>query len=261
MVLYSKINGVKCLKILKYRKSPNGKYKLTLDNDRDISLYEEVILEYKLLLNKVIDDNLLIELDKRNQEYDVYYVALKALNSRIRSVEDLRQLLKRKEYPIEMIENAIKKLLDQGYLNDRSYAKSFINNQIITTNNGPYKIKRLLFDKKISESIIDEEMVNFTESEQRSKINKIIMKGLKSNNSRGGIVLKQKIYNDLKLLGYDSVMINDILNNYEFSNNYEIAKKEYDKLYRKYSKKYTGYELERIIKDKLYQKGLKYEEE
>ena len=249
------------MKILKYRKGSNGKYKLLLDNGVELVLYEEVILEYSLLLNKVIDDKILIDIDRANQEYDVYYMALKALNSRIRSIADLRQLLRRKEYPFEMIEKALDKLIRQGYLNDRSYTKSFINNQIITTNNGPYKIKKMLLDKGVEENIIDDEMISFTDSLQCSKIDKLIMRGIKSNSSRGGVVLKNKIYNDLRQLGYDISLINEVINKYEFGNDKNLAKKEYDKLYRKYSKKYEGYELEKIIKEKLYQKGLKYEEE
>ena len=249
------------MKILKYRKGSNGKYKLLLDNGMELVLYEEVILEYSLLLNKVIDDKILIDIDRANQEYDVYYVALKALNSRIRSIADLRQLLRRKEYPFEMVEKALDKLIRQGYLNDRSYTKSFINNQIITTNNGPYKIKKMLLDKGVEENIIDDEMISFTDSLQCSKIDKIIMRGIKSNTSRGGVILKNKIYNDLRQLGYDISLINEVINKYEFGNDKNLAKKEYDKLYRKYSKKYEGYELEKIIKEKLYQKGLKYEEE
>lgn len=249
------------MKILKYRKGSNGKYKLLLDNGVELVLYEEVILEYSLLLNKVIDDKILIDIDRANQEYDVYYVALKALNSRIRSIADLRQLLRRKEYPFEMVEKALDKLIKQGYLNDRSYTKSFINNQIITTNNGPYKIKKMLLDKGVEENIIDDEMISFTDSLQCSKIDKIIMRGVKSNTSRGGVILKNKIYNDLRQLGYDISLINEVINKYEFGNDKNLAKKEYDKLYRKYSKKYEGYELEKIIKEKLYQKGLKYEEE
>ena len=89
----------------------------------------------------------------------------------------------------------------------------------------------------------------------------MIEKGIKTNHNRGGVVLKQKIYNDLKLNGYDISMINSAISNYTFENNEDIAKKEYEKLYRKYSRKYTGSELESIIREKLYQKGLKYDKE
>jgi len=252
---------VNCLKIVKYRKSTNGKYKIALDNGMELNLYEEVILAYKLLLRHDIDNDILVDLDRLNQEYDVYYIALRSLTSRIKSTFDLRIFLQKREYPVELIDKAILKLTEQGYLNDRSYTKSYINNQMITTNNGPYKISRMLLEKNIDKNIIAEEIEVFTPDEQKIRINKIIQKSIKSNNSRGGIVLKQKVFNDLKMLGYDIELINELLSNYEFENDLSIAKKEYDKLYRKYSKKYSGEELTRIIKSKLYQKGLKYDEE
>ena len=84
---------------------------------------------------------------------------------------------------------------------------------------------------------------------------------MKSNHTKGGIVLKQKICNDLKNYGYEISIIQNIISNYSFGNDQDLAKKEYEKLYRKYSRKYEGVELERIIHDKLYKKGLMYEEE
>ncbi len=249
------------MKIVKYKKGTKGRYKILLDNDNEIILYEDVILKYNLLLKKEIDEDTLIEIDKYNQECDVYYTALNSINNRFKSTYELKQSLLKKEYPEDLVNKAITKLLDQGYLNDRMFAKSYINNQIITTNKGPYKIAKELNEKKIDSEIINEEIELFTEEEQISRINKLIEKGIKTNRNRGGVVLKQKIYNDLKLNGYDISMINSVISNYTFENNEDIAKKEYEKLYRKYSRKYTGSELESIIRDKLYQKGLKYDKE
>ena len=84
------------IKIVKYKKGAKGKYKVFLDNSMELSLYEEVILKYNLLLTKEIDEDGLIEIDKCNQEYDVYYVALNSINSRYKSIYDLRMTLLKK---------------------------------------------------------------------------------------------------------------------------------------------------------------------
>ena len=245
----------------KYKKLANSRYKVYLDDSHELLLYEDVILKYNLLIRKDIDEKLIIEMDKYNQECDVYYVALNSIKNRFRSVYELRGILIKKEYPIDLIDKAISKLLEQGYLNDRSYCKSFINNQMITTNNGPFKIIRELNEKKVDSTIIDEEILVFSSEEQIPRIKKLIEKGIKSNHNRGGVVLKQKIYNDLKNLGYDISLINSIISEYDFGNNLDIAKKEYDKLYKKYSRKYSGDELKYKIREKMYLKGLVYEEE
>lgn len=249
------------MKIIKYKKGSKGIYKVDLDDGCVLSLYEEVILKFDLLLKKEILEEELNDISDCNLEWDVYYVALNNIKARFKSVYDVRMFLQKKEYPIDLINKAISKLLKQGYLCDRNYTKSYINNQIVTTAKGPLKLEKELLDKKIDVDIIRDEMIVFDEDIQREKINKIISRGLKSNRTRGGNVLKQKISNDLKLLGYDNSLINTVMCDYSFENDEALAKREYNKLFNRLSRKYSGNELKSKIREKLYQKGLFYEEE
>ena len=248
------------MKVLKYKKQSSGKYKVFFDNDTDLLLYEDVILKYELLLKKEVTSKELDEMLNFNLECDVYYVSLKSLNSRFKSVKELKDSLIKKEYPPEFVDKAITKLLNQGYLNDRSFSKSYINSQIITTSKGPNKIFSELKKKGVNEDIISKEISVFDEDMQIEKIRKIVNKLLKTNKSRGGVVLKNKIFNDLITFGYSTTVINRVLNSYTFDPDKSIAKKEYDKLYKRLSRKYSGKELEYKIKEKLFQKGLYYEE-
>ncbi len=249
------------MKITKYKKSRNGKYIVYFNDGRSTILYEDVILKYNLLLKKEISESLFEEINNINFEYDVYYVGLKSITSRFKSIYELRCFLSKKDYPDELIDKAIDKLISQGYLNDRLFARSFINNQILITSNGPIKIRNELDKKKINSKIIDDEIVAFNDDIQIEKIGKIINKLIKSNHNKGGIVLKQIIINDLKNKGYSYSLISSVIDNYNFDIDKTIAKKEYEKLYKKYCNKYEGFELERKIKEKLYLKGLSYEVE
>lgn len=249
------------MKIIKYKKGTKGLYKVELDDGRVLSLYEDVILKFDLLLKKEIFEENFDSINKYNLECDVYYVALNSIKNRFRSIYELSELLKKKEYPEEYIDTAISKLIKQGYLNDRVFAKSYINNQMLTTNKGPLRIGRDLLDKKIDINIINEEIEIFSEEEQKLKIEKLIIKGLKTNRSRGSFALKQKICNDIKLLGYDSSIVGSVVSKFDFEVNQDIAKKEYDKLYKRLSRKYSGSELKNKIRQGLYQKGLSYKEE
>lgn len=249
------------MKVVKYKKGKNGKYSVYLDDGRELSLYEDIILKYELLLKKDIDNKMIDSIYQANLEYDVYFVALKSVSRRNKSCFELTTELEKKEYPQEFISSAIKKLSDQGYLDDRGFARSYINNQIITTGHGPLKIKNDLLNKKIDSNVIDEEMAVFSDDLVREKINKKIRTLIKSNRNKGGNVLKQKIINSLKLDGFLYSSIMDEIDNYTFKNDNDLAKKEYLKLYKKYSSKYSGYELETFIRNKLCQKGLVYEEE
>lgn len=247
------------MKILRYKKLSNGKYQIVLDGADELQLYEDVILKYELLLKREILAKDFDSILNYNMECDVYYVALKSLKARFKSSCELKKSLLMKNYPSDLVEKAINKLETQGYLNDRSFAKGYINNQIITSSKGPNRIIKDLINKGVDSKIVNEEISIFSEDIQLEKINKIIKVALKSNRNKGGVVLKNKIVNDLINNGYSYEVVNKVVDNYNFNDTLDIAKREYDKLYRRLSKKYDGKELEYKIKEKLYQKGLNYE--
>lgn len=114
-------------------------------------------------------------------------------------------------------------------------------------------MRKYLQDNDISNETIDK-YLNSYEDNFKERIDKLINKYLKLNNKLCGKALKTKIYNNLVNLGYDKNMILSLINNYDFNNN-SNAKKIYDDLYKKYSSKYEGYELDMVIKQKMYQKG------
>ena len=72
-------------------------------------------------------------------------------------------------------------------------------------------------------------------------------------------MIKIKLINYFLNMGYEKEIIIDILEKNKQQDN-EIIKKEYEKLYKKLNTKYDNYELTRIIKQKLYQKGFNIDE-
>ena len=241
------------MNIIKYKKLTNGRYKVILENNVELTLYEDIILKYELLIKKDISDELLPKIREDNSYYDAYYGALKSL-------KETKKYLYSKEYDNETIDKVVDNLINQGYLNDNNYSISYINNQIITTNWGPYKIKNELIKKGIDESIIDENIKIFDETLQRDRINKIIEKLIKNNRTKGGIILKNKITSSIINLGYYTSIIKEEISKYDFKVDKEIYQREYNKIYKSLSRKYEGNELEYKIKQKLYQKGMYYED-
>ncbi len=243
------------MNIKKYQKLKNGKYQLTLEDGSIITTYEDIILKLELLITKKVDESDLERINTENKKYDAYFTALKYLNVRVRSKKEIITYLKSKDFDNENINDTIVILEKQGYINDDNFAKSFLNNKLITTANGPYKIKRELIDKGISNDIISNTLVLYTNDIQKEKIEKQVNRMIKSNRNKGNNLLKRKIYNELVKNGFDKTLIKDIVDNLNLSSDEELLKKEYDKLYKRLCRKYSGDELEYKIKQKLYQKG------
>ena len=139
----------------------------------------------------------------------------------------------------------------KGFINERLYTKSYISDKTRLNNVGPNKIRNDLIKLNIDKNIIEEELSNIDQDDINITLEKLVDKKIKSNKTYAGDVLKQKILNDLINKGYSKGSILSILDKKDLNND-DLYEKEYSKLYNKYSKKYSGSELEYFIKQKLY---------
>ncbi len=247
------------MEIKKFSKQKNGMYLLRLDDGSQIKIHEDLILKYELLYNKKVDSNLLEKIYQENQIYEIYGIALKYLNIKLRSYKELSCYLVKKGYSMDKIQLALEMLMKQGYLDDKVYADSFVHDKILMSSYGPNRIKSELEDAGIAQEMIDEAISAFTDKIEKDRIEKIIQKQIQTNHNKGSIVLKRKIQSYLLNLGYSPSLINQSLNGRKLVNE-DIYQKEYEKLYAKLSKKFSGKELEYKMKQKMYQKGFINEE-
>lgn len=241
------------MKILKYKKIKN-KYRVYFDNDLKIDLNDNIILKYELLLKKEIDQKTFDKIILDNNKEDIYNKAVNYISIKIRSKEEIYNYLNKKGYEKEDIVNTIDRLKKNNLLNDDLYIKSYIHDKFYLSSDGLNKIKKYLLDLKLDENIIDNYLDEIDREEIIDKLNKLIDKKIKSTKNYSGNILKLRLINFFYELGYDKNDIEEVLNNKNLVD-IDSGIKEYNKLYNKYSKKYEGYELENLIRNKLYQKG------
>ena len=245
------------MKIKNYTKKANGQYKIRLDDDSYILLHEELILKYELLIKQEINDSFKEQLLEENKTYLIYDESIKYLSRKMRSINEMRSYLKKKEYSSDIIDNVIELLIKQGYLDDLVFSKAFVHDKLSLSNYGPFKIRKELQKNYILEEYINDSLTVYSKEIEEERVIKLISKAIKTNHNKGKSFLKQKILNDLVNLGYHKDIITNNLYLIDEMDDSDIKKKEYDKLYSKLSKKYSGSELEYKIKQKLYQKGFK----
>ena len=239
------------MKIIKYKKVGSNKYELILDNNEKIKLYEDVILKENLLWKKEIDD--LDNLLKINSEYEIYDIAIKRISSHVESKKGMYDYLNKKGYDNKNILETIDKLINMGYLNDNYYAKCYISDHLNLSVDGPKKIIKHLEDMEIDYNDYYE-YLEYDDEFWKERINHYLEKQLKVN-KKSLYIFKNKMLINLINLGYDKELINSCLNNITIDNQDELKEKEREKIRIKLERKYTGDELERKIKEKLYQKG------
>ncbi len=239
------------MKIIKYIKVSKSKYKLILEDNKTITLYIDTILKYELLLKKeIIDLNSILEFNKK---YELYDKVLSYINKKIRCEKEIIIYLKKYTSDDNLINNIILKLKSNNILNNENYIMSFINDKIYLSLDGPVKIKNDLLNLGFNEDVIIDNLKIFDSNLIEERITKYINKKIKTN-KKSSYIFKNNMLVNLLNLGYLKEDINKCLNNIRLDDTISYEKVK-EKLYKKYEKKYSGYELDMIVKRKLYEKG------
>ena len=241
------------MKIDKIQKTRSGKYNIYV-GDRKITTYDDVLINTGILYKKEIDIDELDKIEKQNNYYSAYNKTISYIMKHQRSKKEIENYITKFELTKEENNNILKKLQEIGLINDLNYVKAFISDSINLSNKGPYNNQNNLQVNGKNENIIDEELSNIDESIIYDKLIKLIEKKIRTNHNHSEYQLKQKIIIDIVNLGYDREITMNLLDNFKIDDT-NLLSKEYDKLYSKLSKKYTGIELNKKIKQKLYSKG------
>ena len=201
------------MKIVKYTRLASGKYKVILDNKKEIILYESVILDTKLLYKKEITSEEYNTLISLNNYQDIYNKVIKYIGIRLRSKKEIIDYLKKMDLSIEVVEDIVNKLITNKCIDDERFSKAYIKDKYNFSNNGPYKIINELVKLGIDKELAYTYTFDIINNEEE-KINKLIDKYIKLDKKHQWYYLRNKIYNNLINLGYSKEIVISILNNY-----------------------------------------------
>ena len=241
------------MKILKYKKGKKNEYKILTD-EKEYVLYDDIIIKYELLLKKEISKKEWDTILKENNTLKSYYEGLKAINTKLRSEKELRDILKKKGHQSSEIDYALKRLNEEGYLNHKVYIEAYIHDALTLNIVGENKILKDLENLGFHNKEIKEELDKIDKSIYNEKIKKYIDKKLKANKKSANEFIK-KITLDLINKGFNKEDITRYLNTLEIEDNEEEIAKIINKLYNKYINKYDLYTTKMKIKAYLYSKG------
>ena len=200
------------MQIEKYEKIGKDKYRLYLDNGEVIDTYDEVILNYDLLLKKEVDSVTYSKIFVDTRIYEAYLAGLKYLMVRIRSTKEMVDYLKRKNVEEDDISVVIERLKQEKALDDEYFCQCFVKDKLRFTTMGPWKIRDELKRQQIEPVIIEQSMEFMNEDIILEKIEKLVDKQIRANHKLESQKLRNKIYHNLLGLGYSSAQIVEVLN-------------------------------------------------
>lgn len=205
------------MKIIKYKKLKENLYRVFLEDDSFLDIYENVILENNLLYKKEIDKDLLDKIKDENNYQTIYNMCVKYIMVRLRSIYEMRVYLSKKNYDNNLIDTLIDKLIKNKLLDDNIFTNAYIKDKLNFTNYGKYKlINELKLKYKVDNDIIYLSINVIEDDLWNKRIDKLINKYINSNKKYSGNILKNKLYTYLINLGYDKDIVIQRINNYDF---------------------------------------------
>lgn len=241
------------MKILKYKKDKQNVYKVET-NKGEYKLYDDIIIKNELLLKKEISDKKWQEIIKENNKLKAYYDAIKSISIKMRTECEIENILKKKEYTEEEINETIKKLKEGKYINHEVYIEAYIHDHLALYIEGEKKIEKDLLKLGMTKKEISPYLEKIDKFIYQNKIKKYIEKKLKTN-KKSKNEFKRKILSELINKGFNQEDINTYLDNIKVEENTDEIKRIINKLYQKYIKKYDYNTTILKIKNSLYQKG------
>ena len=135
-----------------------------------------------------------------------YNYALNLLSARPYSTSALYRKLIQKKYSAADVDDAIRRLVDNGLLNDAKYAEQYARSKILSTGSSKRRLQQDLYRKGIKGDIATTAIANVLEQEEIDPavvIERVAKKKLAQLGDLEPLVLRRRLFAFLARRGYD----------------------------------------------------------
>ncbi|SET70948.1 regulatory protein [Oceanobacillus limi] len=249
------------------QKKSKSRYNIYLvEGDRDtygFSVDEAVLIEHNLRKGLELDEATMETLKRKDTLQKAYTLAVNFLSYRMRTIKEMNDYLVKKEVDEEHIDPIIDKLIKEGYLNDKEFAKAFVQTRLNTSHKGPQLVKRELIEKGVASGIATEAVGMYTYEQQFEKAEKWVEKKIRSSKKDSFKKQSQQLQSNLMQKGFTQDVIQDVLQSFQEAKDdhteWDALVYQGEKLVRKHERKYSSFELKSKVKEGLYRKGFSME--
>ena len=238
------------------------RYLMELDSDERLYITEDTIIRFLLSKDKDLSDDQLLEIKSYNDFSYGKNLALYHLSFKQRTAREVRDYLESHDVPQATLSKIITHLKEENWINDRKYVQSIAESNLLSGNKGAFLLKQKLMQKGLAASLIDEELAAFDFSIVANRTAEKLIRSYQRKMPPKA--LKDKVIQNLSQKGFSYRESLDAFETVDFEEDQDqtssLLEKEVEKIYRKYSKKYDGYELRQRMTKALARKGFDFDD-
>lgn len=226
-------------------------YEVSFANE-DIKVTEDILVKYSLVKDHEIDEDLLKTIKKEETKKELFLKTINYISYQARSTFEIKKYLEKNEASVVNTNAIIKELSDLGYLDDYTMS-GYILESTMNNLKGPKKYEEKLFTKGIKNA------KEYDSEKEEEVLEKAILKHQDDYLKYPKKKQMEKLANKLISDGFNSSLVFSKVSKLSFNDNSEdYIDKDIEKLKRKYSNKYSGYELKKRMVNALMQRGYEY---
>ncbi len=135
-----------------------------------------------------------------------YNYSLNLLGARPYSTSALRRKLIQKEYPAADADDAIRRLVDNGLLDDEKYAEQYARSKMLSTGASKRRLQQDLYRKGIKSDVSSgaiEKVIEQEELDPAAVVERVAKKKLGQLGDLEPLVLRRRLFAFLARRGYD----------------------------------------------------------
>lgn len=235
------------------------KYEIVWQNHPTQRVNENTFVRHALLKGRTYTAAEFLRLQEQLVEEAAYESALYYIEHRLRTIQEVQQMLIEKGYERKVSQNVIRRLCTQKLLDDTYYSQCYVRTKKREGKSGRQKIIRELKEKGI---ILDEEALSedYSLAEEQKNCDKQAQRWQQRYAKSSCQEQKQKIRQKLFQQGFPEAAIQESLHQLQWEEEKEIQKIQQvgEKYWRKYAR-YPFYERKQKTYQALYRKGFRGE--
>ena len=242
---------IKIIAIKKLKKI--GMYSLTTSVD-EITVSDDIIVEYRLEKDKEFTKEEYKELKKENDRRNIFYKVCNYISYGMRSEAEIYRYLNEHDIAKSASAKIVNELKNSKMIDDDMLAQ-YILDSTIRNKKGPKVFENKLFERKLK---VDISMYPYDEEKEQEVLDEVIAKLYDKKKNLPIKKQKEQLYQKLIRDGFTSSIVMNKINRIDFiDESDETLDKEVNKLLKKYEKLPDEEKKNKIIRS-LMQKGYEY---
>ena len=245
--------------MIQVQKRRKDRFNIYLDGEYAFPISEAVLIKTGLYKGMTLTKERQEAIEEENSQYLAYTIAVDYLSYGLRSEKEVRQKLLDNEIEMRYIHTTLERLRDQMYINDQIYGESYTRTAANINRKGPRQIAQDLKAKGLDDEIISHSLMEYPDNQQLENAQYLAEKAMNKQSRTSSKDAQMKVRLHLQQKGYPKEIINQVFDGLDSEKSEEdelfALRIQGDKVWRRYSRKAEGRELEQKVKGNLYQKG------